>query len=127
MRYARPYIAASAVKPGCGVVQGSAEGRVKSPASDGSGDFIGVYAFEANEPKEAGDQIGIAITGVVKVLAGGSAAAGKKAVLKSDDSGTFATLPTAAGRYSACGTFLESGAAGEYVDMLIERGSVTIS
>jgi hypothetical protein len=126
MRYTRAYVTESAVKPGCGVVQGSAEGKVKSPAPDGSGDFIGVYAFESRPAKEAGDQIGIALTGAVKVLAGGSVAAGKKAVLKSDDSGSFVNLPSAAGRYNVCGIFLETGAAGEYVDMLIEHGSVTI-
>jgi hypothetical protein len=35
-------------------------------------------------------------------------------------------LPEAAGRYATCGTFLQSGSSGEYVDMVIERGSVTI-
>ena len=127
MRYVRPYITESQVKPGCGVVQGSAEGKVKAPAPDGSGDFIGVYAFEANGVKEAGDQTGITLTGAVKALAGGSVTAGKKAVLKSDASGAFVNLPAAAGRYSTCGTFLESGSAGEYVDLLVGHGSVTIS
>lgn len=122
----RPYNAESAIAPGCGVVQGSAEKKVKAPAADGSGDFIGIYAFEANEPKEAGDPVGIAISGVVKALAGGSVIAGKKAVLKSDASGSLMNVPTAAGRYTTCGTFLENGEAGEYVDMLIEHGSVTI-
>jgi hypothetical protein len=102
------------------------ENRVAAPGDDGEGDFIGVYAFEANERKELGDQIGIAITGVVKVLAGATVSAGKKAVLKADDSGKFVNMPGAIGRYATCGTFLESGAAGEYVDMIVERGSVTI-
>lgn len=122
----RPYKAESAIKPGTGVVQGSAENKVKSPGASGEGDFIGVYAFEANEAKEEGDPVGIAISGVVQVLAGGTVNAGKKAVLKSDSSGAFVELPSAAGQYSICGTFLESGTAGEYVDMVIERGSVTI-
>ena len=122
----RPYIAESDIAPGTGVVQGSAETKVRAPAANGSGDFIGVYAFEANQPKAAGDPVGIALTGVVKVLAGGTVSAGKKAVLKSDASGSFIEVPTAAGRYETCGTFLESGVAGEYVDMIVERGSVTI-
>jgi hypothetical protein len=108
------------------VVQGSGERKVKAPGTGGSGDFIGVYAFEANEPKEAGEQIGIALTGVVKALAGGTVVAGKKAILKGDTSGAFITLPATAGTYNTCGTFLENGNEGEYVDMLIERGSVTI-
>ena len=127
MRVVRPYVTESAVNPGCGVVQGSGENKVKSPASDGSGDFIGVFAFEANDPKESGDQIGVVLSGVVKVLSGGSVTAGKKAVLKSDASGSFLNLPTAAGRYNTCGTFLETGSAGEYVDMIVERGNATVA
>jgi hypothetical protein len=122
----RPYIAESAIEPGCGVVQGSADTKVKAPVAGGAGSFIGVYAFEANAAKEAKDPVGIAITGVVKVLAGGAVNAGTKAVLKGDTSGMFVNVPAAAGQYATCGTFLESGAASEYVDMLIEHGSVTI-
>jgi hypothetical protein len=122
----RPYIADSAISPGTGVVQGSKDKTVKAPGSGGSGDFIGVYAFEANEPKATGDAIGIAISGAVKVLAGGAVSAGKKAVLKGDTSGAFINAPSTAGQYVTCGTFLESGASGEYVDMFVERGSVTI-
>jgi hypothetical protein len=122
----RPYIAESAILPGTGVVQGSAENKVKAPGEDGSGDFIGVYAWEANHVKEVGDEAGIALSGVVKVRAGGNVTAGKKAVLKNDETGTFVGIGTAAGQYNTCGTFLQSGVAGEYVDMVIERGSVTI-
>ncbi|MDR0708928.1 MAG: hypothetical protein LBF77_02545 [Spirochaetaceae bacterium] len=122
----RPYIAETAIQPGTGVVQGSAENKVKAPGSGGSGDFIGVYAWEANRAKEAGDEVGIALAGVEKVLAGGDVTAGKKAILKGDTSGAFINIGSAAGRYAACGTFLESGSAGQYVDLIIERGSVTI-
>jgi hypothetical protein len=122
----RPYVAESAIKPGCAVVQGSADNKVKAPASDGKGDFIGLYAFEANEDKKAGEAIGIVLHGVAKALAGGTVAAGKKAILKSDASGMLIILPTAAGEYSVVGTFLESGSAGDYVDVLIERGNVSI-
>ncbi|GHU01827.1 hypothetical protein FACS1894147_02420 [Spirochaetia bacterium] len=122
----RPYLAESAIEPGTGVVQGSAENKVTRPGDEGEGDFIGVYAFEANERKDLGDQIGVDISGVVKVLAGADVVAGKKAVLKADDSGKFIKLPTTAGTYATCGTFLQSGAAGEYVEMIVERGSVTI-
>jgi hypothetical protein len=121
----RPYIAESAINPGCGVVQGSKDTQVKV-SQNGSGLFIGVYAFEDNAAKEAKAPVGIAITGVAKVLAGGTVLAGAKAVLKADNSGTFIHVSTTAGQYATCGTFLESGASGEYVDMVIERGSVTI-
>jgi hypothetical protein len=122
----RPYITESAITPGTGVVQGSAENAVKAPGTGGSGDFIGVFVWEANDAKAAGDEVGIALCGIVKVQAGGTVAAGTKAVLKSDTSGTFVNIGTAAGQYAVCGTFLQSGASGEYVDMIVERGSVTI-
>jgi hypothetical protein len=122
----RPYVAESAVKPGCAVVQGSADNKVKAPASDGKGDFIGLYAFEANETKSPNEEIGIVLHGVAKALAGGTAAAGKKAILKNDASGSLVVLPATAGEYNVVGTFLESGSAGDYVDVLIERGSITI-
>jgi hypothetical protein len=122
----RPYLAESKIEPGTGVVQGSEENKVTAPGDEGEGDFIGVYAFEANERKEIGDQIGIAISGVAKILAGADVLAGKKAVLKADDSGKFINVPEAAGQYAICGTFLQNGLIGEYVDMIIERGSVTI-
>ena len=127
MSYRRAYVAEGAINPGTGVVQGSSESQVKAPGSSGSGDFIGVYAFEANEAKEDGEQVGIVVSGVCKVQAGGSVTAGKKAALKADTTGTFVNVATAAGDYKTCGTFLESGAAGEYVDMFVERGSVTVS
>jgi hypothetical protein len=123
----RPYTAETAVKPGCAVVQGSADNKVKAPASDGNGDFIGLYPFEANEPKSPNEEIGIVLHGVAKAVAGGTVAAGKPAVLKADNSGSLIMLPEDAGRYDTVGIFLEGGSAGEYVDVLIERGSVTIT
>jgi len=122
----RPYIAESAVKPGCAVVQGSADNKVKAPGSNGAGDFIGLYAYEANEKKEAGEEIGIVLHGVAKALAGGTVAAGKKAILKADASGSLVVLPSAAGAYNTVGTFLEGGSSGDYVDVLIERGNITV-
>ena len=121
----RPYIAEAAIAPGRAVVQGSADDKVTAPGMAGSGDFIGVYPFEANLPKAAGDEIGIALSGVVKVEAGGSVSAGSKAVIN-NAAGTFANAPTGEGQYATVGTFLESGEEGEYVDMIVERGSVTI-
>jgi hypothetical protein len=123
----RPYVAESAINPGCAVVQGSADNKVKAPGSGGSGDIIGLYPYEANEAKASGDPVGIVLHGVVKVLAGGTVAAGKKAILKADTSGSLVVLPTAAGQYNTVGTFLEGGSAGDYVDLIVERGSVTIS
>ena len=122
----RPYIAESAIKAGTAVVQGSANNKVKVPGTAGAGSFIGVYPWEANEAKDPGDPVGIVLHGVVKVLAGGTVAAGKKAVLKADTSGAFVELPSGEGQYNTVGTFLEGGSAGEYVDMIVERGSVTI-
>jgi hypothetical protein len=124
----RAYVAETDINAGCGVVQGSKENTVKKPAANGAGDFIGVFAYDPHIPgREAGEHIGIALTGVVKVRAGGNVTAGKRAVLKADASGTFIVLPAAAGAYSLCGTFLQSGGADEYVEMLIERGNVTVA
>jgi hypothetical protein len=123
----RPYVAESAISPGTAVVQGSEDNTVKAPGASGAGDFIGVYPYEANEAKAAGDPVGIALHGVVKVQAGGTVAAGKKAILKADTSGTFIVLPATAARYDTVGTFLEGGSSGDYVDMIVERGSVTIT
>jgi hypothetical protein len=123
----RPYVAETAVSAGCGVVQGAKENAVKKPAANGAGDFIGVFAFDPHiSVREAGEHTGITLAGVVKVRAGGNVTAGKKAVLKPDESGTFINLPEEAGAYSTCGLFLQSGEADEYVEMLVERGSVTI-
>jgi len=123
----RPYIAESVIKPGHAVVQGSADNKVKAPSNNGAGDFIGVYSFEANEAKTVGEEIGIVLHGVAKAVVGGTVAAGKKAILKSDDSGSLVVLPTTAGNYNTVGTFLEGGSSGDYVDVLIERGNVTVS
>jgi hypothetical protein len=102
----RAYRTETAVKPGTGVVQGSAENKVKAPGAGGSGDYIGVYAFEAKPAKEAGDEIGVVLSGVAQVAAGGTVNAGKKAVLKGDASGSFINAPETEGRYAICGTFL---------------------
>ena len=123
----RPYIAESAIKPGTAVVQGSADNKVKAPGNDGAGDFIGLYPFEANETKTANEEIGIVLHGVAKAVAGGTVAAGKPAILKADASGSLILLPEEAGQYDTVGIFLEGGSAGEYVDVLIQRGSVTIA
>ena len=99
---------------------------MRCPEEDGSGDFIGVFAYDPHIPnREAGEHTGVTLSGVIKVRAGGNVTAGKRAVLKADDSGTFVNAPSTAGTYSVCGTFLQSGEADEYVEMLIERGSVT--
>jgi hypothetical protein len=123
----RPYTAESTIKPGTAVVQGSADNKVKAPGDAGAGDFIGVYPWEANEARTAGDPVGIVLHGVVKVLAGGAVHAGKKAHLQSDTSGSFVELTNAAGRYNTTGIFLESGSAGDYVDMFLEHDSVTVA
>jgi len=122
----RPYIAESVIKPGCAVVQGSADNKVKAPGTDGAGDFIGLYPFEANEPKSANEEIGIVLHGVAKAVAGGTVTAGKKAIMKADSSGSLVVLPSTAGNYNTVGTFLESGSSGDYVDVLIERGFIKI-
>ena len=127
MNNRRPYLAESAIKPGCAVVQGSADNQVKAPGNGGSGDFIGLYPFEANEEKVSGDSLGIVLHGIAKALAGGTVAAGKRAVLKNDTSGALVVMPTTAGEHSMVGVFLEGGSAGDYVDVLIERGSVTVT
>jgi hypothetical protein len=122
----RPYIAGSDIKPGTAVVQGKADNQVTAPDKDGKGDFIGLYSFEANEKKAVGDSVGIVLHGVGKAVAGGTVTAGKKAILKADASGSLVVLPDTAGKYNTVGTFLEGGSAGDYVDVLIERGNVTL-
>jgi hypothetical protein len=116
----RPYSAESVINPGCGVVQGTAEGQVKV-SKDGTGDFLGVYAYDPHyAPKAVGDRVGVTLTGVAPVLAGDTVHAGKKVALKSDSSGTF--VEADAGE-ATCGLFLQGGSAGEYVDLLIKRGN----
>jgi len=122
----RAYIAESVINPGCAVVQGTADNKVKAPGDNGAGDFIGLYPFEANEAKTANEEIGIVLHGVAKALAGGTVAAGKKAILKKDTSGSLEVLPSTAGDYKTVGIFLEGGSAGDYVDVLIERGFIKI-
>jgi hypothetical protein len=123
-----PRIAETAIAAGTGVVQGAKENTVKSPASNGGGDYVGVFAYDPKKPQtDAGETVGVVLSGVVKVLAGGNVTAGKKAVLKADASGAFIDLPAAAGTYQVCGLFLQSGEADEYVEMMVERGSVTIA
>lgn len=122
----RPYIVEGEIQPGTGVVQGTTENQVRAPGPGGVGNFIGVYPSEGQLKKEDGEHAGIVIHGSCPVLAGGSVTAGKKAVLKSDTSGSFVNCPDTAGVYSTCGLFLQNGEDGEYVDMLVERNSVTI-
>jgi hypothetical protein len=122
----RPYIAESAILPGTAVVQGSADNKVKAPNPSGGGFFIGFYPFEANEAKAAGDAIGIQLTGIAKVRAGGDVTAGHSAYVKGPMGDLVNFQTDDPGNYDMVGMFLEGGAAGEYVDLLIERGSVTI-
>lgn len=117
----RAYRCQTAVKSGCGVVQGDNENTIKV----GDGNFIGVYSFEGNEEKAKDDTVGIQLDEIPKVLAGGTVQAGKRAVLEAD--GSFIEMGTAAGKYNTCGVFLESGVKGEYVDMLIDRDTITIA
>jgi hypothetical protein len=125
-RITRPYYTEAATAPGAAVVRGSAENKVTAPDAGGGGDFIGIYAFDDNEAKAPGDSVGIAVSGVVKALAGGDVSAGKKAVIK-DGTGALENAPEeGAGVYATCGVFLEDGAAGQYVDLLIEHGSLTV-
>jgi hypothetical protein len=126
MIHRRPYIAQSGIVPGSAVVQGTADNAVKSPA-DEKADILGVYPFESNGKAESGDHIGIALGGVVKVVLGGKATAGKKAVLSKTKLGAFQDVPTTAGTYTTCGIFLESGDEGEYIDLYLERGAVTVA
>jgi hypothetical protein len=123
-----PRIAETAILAGTGVVQGANENAVKCPAANGSGDYVGVFAYDPKKPQtDAGETVGVVLSGVVKVRAGGNVTAGKKAVLKTDNSGKFINLPTAAGTYQVCGLFLQSGEADEFVEMMVERGSATVA
>lgn len=123
----RPYVTETELLQGTGVVQGSADNKVRRPDEDGAGDFIGVFAYEPRiEAKAAGERVGVVLSGVVKVRAGGDVTAGKRAVLKADESGVFIDLPEDGETYQTCGLFLQSGEAGEFVEMLVARGSAAI-
>jgi hypothetical protein len=126
MNNRRPYIAETAVKPGCAVVQGSRDNMVKAPGSDGLGAVIGLYPFEANEEKAAGEPVGIVLYGVAKALLGGDAQAGMLAALKNDSSGTLVQLSASPGLNTTVGQFLEGGSAGDYVDVLIHVGIISV-
>jgi hypothetical protein len=81
--------------------------------------FFGISAFEASEAKEAGG-IGIMLFGVVKAQAGGAVTAGKNVVL------AVSGILVVPRQHHIFDTLLESGKAREFVDMIIERGSITI-
>jgi hypothetical protein len=110
----RLYIAETTIAPGTACVQGSAENKVCSPPA-GGGNFIGVYAYEANMAKDAGDARGVVIYGVAKVLTGGEVSAGSFADIKDGN----CAFVNAGGAGRVCGMFLQNGAAGEYVEMLV--------
>lgn len=122
MGYAGSYVLESAIEPGMGVVQGSTENTVRVAVS---GDFIGVYPYEAGKlKKKEKDHIGILMNGEpAKVLVSGEVHAGKYAVLSTvaADAGTFVECPNTAGVYAVCGVFLQSGKSGDYVEMLPGR------
>ena len=120
----RAYVAGSEIKPGTAVVQGSADNVVVAPGKAG-GDFIGLYPWEANETKAKGEAVGIVLHGLGKAEAGGPVFAGKPAVIKDDGSGSL-VVPAKAGTYATVGIFLQGGSAGEYVDVLVERGTATM-
>jgi hypothetical protein len=126
MNERRPYIVEGEIQPGTGVVQGTNENQVKAPGENGAGKFIGVYPCESQLKKENGEHAGIVIQGPCPVLAGGSVTAGSFSVLKDDTSGAFVDCPDTEGVYQTCGIFLQNGEEGEYVDMLVSHGSVTI-
>jgi len=120
----RAYVAGSGIKPGTAVVQGNADNAVVAPGKDG-GDFIGLYAWEANEAKAKGEAVGIVLNGICKALAGGPVFAGKPAAIMDDGSGSL-VVPSKAGTHATVGIFLQGGSEGEYVDVLVERGTATI-
>ncbi|MBN2546560.1 MAG: hypothetical protein JXB50_12240 [Spirochaetes bacterium] len=124
MKYERPYKAGSPMVPGYAAAQGSDDNTV-IPA-DGSNDFIGAYEFENQRAdKLVGENLGVVVSGLAKVIAGGDVTAGKKAVVNAG--GKFINCPATAGTYKTVGTFLESGSLDQYVDIIIERASVTVS
>lgn len=124
MKYERPYKAGGTIKPGYAVTPGADENTIVT--ADNDDDFLGVYEFENQRAdRVAGDNLGVVIGGPAKVSAGGNVTNGKKAVVDTD--GQFINCPATPGRYATVGTFLESGILDEYVDLFVERGSVTIT
>jgi hypothetical protein len=117
----RPYVAGTDIQPGSSVNQGDGN---KVILNNGLA-FVGIYPFEGNEPKKAGEGIPITLTGVVKVRVSSAVIAGRRAV-QGTQSGSIVMISTNAGRYETIGIFLESGAVNEYVDMLICRDQVSV-
>ncbi len=117
----RPYVAKCLIPAGSAVKQGSGDNVVVVPESE-KDDFLGVYPYEGNGTAEENEHIGVALAGIARVVLGGNASAGKKAVLSKARPAAFEDVPTEAGEYATCGIFLSSGVKGDYVDMLIERG-----
>jgi len=124
MKYERPYIAEEDINVGRAVAAGSADNTAVQGADDN--DFIGVYEYESQRiAKAEGEHFSCVISGPAKVEAGASVTRGSKAVVDAD--GRFINCPTDAGEYDTVGTFLESADVNEFVDMMVERGSVTIT
>jgi hypothetical protein len=123
----RPFAAAARILAGTGVVRAETENGVTHPGEDGGGDYIGVFSYDPKKPEiEAGASAGIVLSGVVQVRTGGRVFAGKRAVLAPDATGRFVCVPDGAGTFPICGLFLQNADEDEYVEMFVERGSVTI-
>ena len=124
--YARSYVAEGPVSRGAAVVRGTGENQVALPGVGGAGDFLGIHdALRNTRDAVGGEHVGVTPGGLAKALVGGTATAGKRAVIV-EATGALQNVPVAVGTYETVGVFLEDGAAGELVDVWVERGQVTV-
>lgn len=120
----------SNLEPGIGLVKGVASGAVKLPGASGAGVFCGVYDYLNNPSKDkpnTTDTVGVTVFGLVKVLAGGDVTAFSFGVL-SDNQGRMRDYDRDVDIdiERVAGVFLESGAAGQYVDFFVNPVPVKV-
>lgn len=121
MNYIRPMVAEAAIKPGRIVAQGVEENGVTIAAGGG----FGVYSLESmTVDKEIGEHLPIVMSGPAHVVLGGTVHAGKHGA--ADVEGCAVEIATSEGQHEYSVLFLQNGDDGEIVDVIVERGSVTV-
>jgi hypothetical protein len=114
-------VAEAAIKPGRIVGLGAQENGVNIAAG---GDF-GVYSAESMAvDKEIGEHLPVVMMGPARVEAGGTVHAGEFGTADAD--GKAVEIAATAGLHEYGVFFLQGGAVGELVEVLVERGSVTV-
>ncbi len=117
------------LNPGQAVVFGSEEGFVGAPGAGGAGLPAGIYSAldngKAVRPNTE-EAVPVTMSGLAKVVVKESVDYGQFAVA-TDESGELSGWTPAAGESRVVyGMFLEGGAAGEFVDLLVNIQRVTV-